>query len=262
MEASRPVTICHSSELGATERADFVVVEEPLEIRIDGHPVAVVMRTPGNDQELAVGFLISEGIIGMAEVIREIKSDPEANRLLIFLHENAAVDLTQLSRHLYAASSCGICGKKSLDAIFCAFPPIARRESPARGVLLALPARLRAGQPSFATTGGLHAAGLFDEDGNLLCVFEDVGRHNAVDKVIGHALMNQLEIANSILLVSGRVSFEIMQKALAARIPTIAAISAPSSLAVDFAKSSGQRLIGFLRPPSYNDYSIDAALIF
>jgi FdhD protein len=213
------------------------------------------MRTPGHDVELAAGFLVTEGIASSVDQLRKIEPRPEENRVLVFLADSVAVDLGRLTRHLFTGSSCGLCGKATLEAIFTDFPPIERRIEISDAVLLAAPAKLRAAQTTFETTGGLHAAGIFSADGELLVLREDIGRHNAVDKVIGHALLNGIDLKSTLLLVSGRLSFEIMQKALAARIPAVAAISAPSSLAVEFARKSGQTLIGFLRPPVFNRYS-------
>lgn len=238
-----------------TDTEDDVAVEEPLEIRLDGHPVAVVMRTPGHDEELAAGFLVTEGIVSSVRDLRKIEPRPDENRVLVFLADGMEVDLRRLTRHMFAGSSCGLCGKATLDAIFSHFPPIERSCELPDSVLLAAPEKLRAAQATFHTTGGLHAAGIFSASGELLVIREDIGRHNATDKVIGHALLREMDLAETFLLVSGRVSVEITQKALAARIPAIAAISAPSSLAVDFARDSGQSLIGFLRPPTFNRYS-------
>jgi len=255
MEASLTISLIHRSPNGAAEKLDQVAVEEPLEIRLDGHPVAVVMRTPGDDLELVAGFLVTEGIISSVEDLRKTETRPEENRVLAFLRDGVEVDLGRLTRHLFSSSSCGICGKATLEAIFSDFPPITRKLEVADAVLLDAPKKLRAAQSAFDYTGGLHAAGIFSADGELLVLREDIGRHNAVDKVIGHALLNGIGLESVFLLVSGRVSFEILQKALAARIPVIAAISAPSSLAVEFARSSGQTLVGFLRPPTFNRYA-------
>jgi FdhD protein len=237
------------------EAPDQVAVEEPLEIRLDGHPVAVVMRTPSHDEDLAAGFLVTEGIISQVGELRKIEPRPEENRVLVFLEDGVSVDLGRLTRHLFTGSSCGLCGKATLEAVFTEFPPIVHPLLVSDSVLLAAPGKLREAQGTFETTGGLHAAGLFSAAGELLAVREDIGRHNAVDKVIGHALLNEIDLTATFLLVSGRLSFEIMQKALAARIPAVAAISAPSSLAVEFAKKSGQSLVGFLRPPTFNRYA-------
>ena len=255
MEASQTISLIHCHPGGPTEMGDQVAVEEPLEIRLDGHPVAVVMRTPGHDEDLAAGFLVTEGIISTVAELRKIEARPDENRVLLFLQDDVTVDLGRLTRHFFTGSSCGLCGKATLEAIFTDFPPIERGIDVSDAVILEAPAKLRAAQGTFETTGGLHAAGVFTAAGELLITREDIGRHNAVDKVIGHALLNGIDLTATFLLVSGRLSFEIMQKALAARIPTVAAISAPSSLAVEFAKRSGQTLVGFLRPPTFNRYA-------
>ncbi|MEO7099187.1 MAG: formate dehydrogenase accessory sulfurtransferase FdhD [Luteolibacter sp.] len=255
MEASQTISLIQCRPDGEIEKQDQVAVEEPLEIRLDGHPVAVVMRTPGHDEELAAGFLITEGIITGVKDLRKIEARPEENRVLVFLQDHVTVDLGRLTRHMFSGSSCGLCGKATLDAIFTNFAPIPQKLEVADSAILGAPAKLRAAQGTFDSTGGLHAAGIFSATGELLILREDIGRHNAVDKVIGHGLTNGIDLASTFLLVSGRLSFEILQKALAARIPMIAAISAPSSLAVDFAKNSGQTLIGFLRPPTFNRYA-------
>ncbi|MBB5352768.1 FdhD protein [Haloferula luteola] len=232
-----------------------VAVEEPLQITLDGCPIAVVMRTPGHDLDLVRGFLVTEGILPSLTGIRRIDDEAVPNHLRVFLSDEAAFDPTRLQRHLFSASSCGICGKASIDRIVADFPPIPHPPRFPPSALLQAPDRLRAAQTTFATTGGLHGVGLFEASGSLLACREDIGRHNAVDKLIGHALAHELPLAESFLLVSGRVSFEIMQKALGARIPLVAAISAPSSLAIEFAQASGQSLVGFLRPPRFNVYA-------
>jgi FdhD protein len=235
--------------------ADEIAVEEPLEIRVGGQSVAVVMRTPGHDRELTAGFLITEGILHRIEDVLDMvycrgdSAEPEENVLDVLLAPEAQVDTTKLTRHVFTSSSCGICSKASIEAVQAQFPPIARPVTPSRAVLGQLPGKLRAAQAAFDRTGGLHANALFDLDGTLRTVREDVGRHNALDKVVGRAFWDgALPLADSILLVSGRVSFEIMQKALGAGIPAVAAISAPTSAAVEFAQASGQVLVGFLRP--------------
>ncbi|MEX1047992.1 MAG: formate dehydrogenase accessory sulfurtransferase FdhD [Akkermansiaceae bacterium] len=255
MESVRQITLTRTGPDGCAELSDQVAVEEPLEIRLDGHPVAVVMRTPGDDLELVAGFLVTEGIISSVLELRKTDVRREENRVLAFLRDGVEVDLGRLTRHFFAGSSCGLCGKGTLEAIFTDFPPIPRKQEIPDAAILAAPEKLRAAQNAFESTGGLHAAGIFTAAGELLVLREDIGRHNAVDKVIGHALLHGLDLTTGFLLVSGRVSFEILQKALAARIPAIAAISAPSSLAVEFARNSGQTLIGFLRPPTFNRYS-------
>ena len=248
--------------------SDALAVEEPMEIRVGGQSVAVVMRTPGHDRELAAGFLVTEGIVRRREEVLDLVycgADPAAraagyeareNRLDVILAPGATVDLARLTRHVFTSSSCGICSKATIDAVRAQFPPILASLEPRREILVALPERLRAAQAAFDATGGLHASALFAADGALQVVREDVGRHNALDKVVGHAFFaERLPLAGHILLVSGRVSFELMPKALAAGIPCVAAISAPTSAAVEFARESGQTLVGFLRGERMNVYA-------
>lgn len=239
-----------------------MAVEEPLEIRVGGRSVAVVMRTPGHDRELAAGFLVTEGIVRRREDVLDLVycrgdgSAPTENIIDVLLAPGAAVDLERLTRHVFTSSSCGICSKASIDAIRAQFPPLRATLAPRREVLVALPERLRAAQATFSSTGGLHASAVFDGDGALVAAREDVGRHNALDKVVGNAFFTErLPLAGHILLVSGRVSFEIMQKALGAGLPCVAAISAPTSAAVEFARESGQMLVGFLRGTRMNIYA-------
>ena len=244
---------------------DEVAAEEPLEIRVEGKSVAVVMRTPGHDEELAAGFLLTEGIATKREDFFEISQCPSVedeqargNVIDVLLGGDAkSRDLDQLTRHVFTSSSCGICGKATIDSVFQCFAPVTSGAQLDRDLLLDLPHRLRHAQRNFRRTGGLHASALFDVDsGELLLLREDVGRHNALDKVIGHAVLNAMTpLANAVLLLSGRISFELMQKALAAGIPIVAGISAPSSLAVNFARESGQTLVGFLRDETFNVYA-------
>ena len=241
-------------------RADVLAVEEPLEIRVRGRSIAVTMRTPGNDEELAAGFLLTEGIIRKRSDVIQIapclQGEHPQNTLNVFLTRRVVVDFEKLTRHVFASSSCGLCGKASIEAVHQHFLPVESGLKISAKLLSQLPTKMRAAQKTFAKTGGLHAAAVFNAKGKLIFLREDVGRHNAVDKVIGAGFLeNKLPFSNHILLVSGRASFEIVQKALAARIPIIAAISAPSSLAVEFAKESGQTLIGFLRGDTMNLYS-------
>lgn len=239
---------------------DRVVVESPLELKVRGHSVAVTMRTPGHDRELAAGFLLTERVIrkpseliGIAQC--RASRDP-ANALNVFLAAGTEVDFASLTRHVFTASSCGICGKAAIESLTHHFPPVESAIRMARATLTGLPQRMRRAQRAFAQTGGLHAAALFNARGKLIVLREDVGRHNAVDKVIGHGLLKRiLPFDQHVLLVSGRVSFEIMQKALAARIPIVCAVSAPSSLAVEFAEQSAQTLVGFLRDGACNIYT-------
>jgi len=245
---------------GFQQKEDTLAREEPLEIRVRGRSIAVTMRTPGNDRELAAGFLFTEGIIHQRSDVIEIapclQSDSPENVLNVLLTPAVEVDLERLTRHVFASSSCGLCGKASIEAVHQNFPAVQSSVSVSCQILAELPHRMRKAQRTFDRTGGLHAAAVFDARAGLVALCEDVGRHNAVDKIIGHAFFaNQLPLEDHILLVSGRASFEIMQKALAARIPIVCAISAPSSLAVGFAKDSGQTLLGFLREGSMNVYS-------
>jgi FdhD protein len=241
-------------------RDDFTV-EEPLEIRIRRKTLATTMRTPGHDEELAAGFLLSEGTLRASDKIENFLRPASARNRenIIVVEPHAGVKLKQgiISRLGTISSSCGICGKDSIDAIRQNFPAISSANVRIDiETLLSLPARLREQQGSFDITGGIHAAGIFDMASKSLIVREDIGRHNAVDKAIGRAFLDGiLPLDRHLLLVSGRASFEIMQKALAAGIPIVAAVSAPSALAVSFARESNQTLIGFLRPPSFNIYS-------
>ena len=238
------------------ERAqDLLAVEEPLQIRLGDRDVAITMRTPGNDDELAAGFLFTEGILTHAAQIGKI----ECGENVVTVRPAIGAELSALpERNFYMTSSCGVCGKTSIDALHaagCSSPP---RETPRvdADTIRRLPDLLRPTQPVFARTGGLHAAGLFDASGNLQCVREDVGRHNAVDKLVGRALLDGgIPLSDSILLVSGRASFELVQKALMAGIPVLAAVGAPSSLAVETALRFGMTLAGFVRDGRFNVYS-------
>jgi FdhD protein len=237
---------------------DELAVEEPLEIRVRGRAISVTMRTPENDDELAVGFLLTEGVIRRGEDVLSVEpcdQNDTGNVVNVKLAADVHVDFEKLSRHVFASSSCGLCGKATIASLRALFPAISSDLQVSADRIAKLPEVMRAAQPTFARTGGLHAAALFDQSGNLLVLREDVGRHNAVDKVIGHALLKRTDTERGILLVSGRSSFEIMQKALAARIPIVAAVSAPSSLAVEFARENKQTLIGFLREARMNIYS-------
>ncbi|MEU1517550.1 formate dehydrogenase accessory sulfurtransferase FdhD [Streptomyces sp. NPDC005811] len=245
---------------------DTLAVEEPMEIRVGGRPLTVTMRTPGHDFDLAAGFLVSEGVVRASEEIAGIRYCAGAtadgantyNIVDVVLAAGVAPPDASLERNFYTTSSCGLCGKASLEAVRTTaswrVDEDRLRISPEK--LTALPARLRAAQRVFDSTGGLHAAGLFSAEGELLCLREDVGRHNAVDKVVGHALRTGLlPLRGTVLMVSGRASFELAQKALMAGIPMLAAVSAPSSLAVDLAAESGLTLVGFLRGTSMNVYT-------
>jgi len=253
---------------GATARADFLATEEPLGIRVDGTALTMTMRTPGDDVELAAGFLVSEAVVRTPADITGIKlcdgtscghgdHDGMGNIADVSLAPGVTVS-PGARRNFMTTSACGVCGKASIEDI-CVLPDRALATDPARfapSVLATLPERLREAQRVFSRTGGLHAAGLFTGDGELIIVREDVGRHNAVDKVVGWALLaGRLPLSGCILLVSGRASFELVQKAVLAGIPLLAAVSAPSSLAVDLAQEAGLTLVGFLRGPSMNVYT-------
>jgi FdhD protein len=244
------------------EANDLVATEEPLEIRVDGRSLAVLMRTPGHDRALAAGFLCSEGMVGSPDAIIDITrcesraevTDP--NVINAMLDPEVEFDWNRLKRNTFASSSCGVCGKATIESIRLQFPAILTEWSIEHEVVSRLPGTLRKAQAVFDQTGGLHAAGLFDRSGRLTDLHEDVGRHNAVDKLLGtRFLQNDLPLNESILLLSGRISFEVMQKALSAGIPMVAAISAPTSLAISFARESGQTLIGFLRDNRMNLYA-------
>ncbi|MFP5069973.1 formate dehydrogenase accessory sulfurtransferase FdhD [Pseudonocardia nantongensis] len=248
------------------ERPDTLVAEEPLEIRVGGKPLTVTMRTPGHDVELAHGFLLTEGVLGGREDLfgaRYCDSVDDQGRntynvLDVDLAPGVAPPDASVERNFYTTSSCGVCGKASLDAV-----KLKTRHSPAgdplrikREVLVSLPDRLREQQRVFGSTGGLHGAALFDAEGELLVAREDVGRHNAVDKILGRMVMDSaIPAAGTVLMVSGRASFELVQKAVMAGVPALAAVSAPSSLAAELAEESGMTLVGFLRGDTGNVYT-------
>jgi len=234
---------------GRTER-DLVAVEEPLEIRIGGRPVAVTMRTPGHDEELALGFCLSEGLEPTAA---RLPDDLAANTVDV---DAPGFDPARLQRSFYTSSSCGVCGKGALEAVAVEAPRVETELQVPLALLAALPDRLRAAQAAFEVTGGLHATGLFAADGRLLWAREDVGRHNAMDKVIGRAFLDaRLPLADCILCVSGRLSFELVQKAAVAGCPVVVAVGAPSSLAVSLAEDRGVTLCGFVRGGTANVYT-------
>jgi FdhD protein len=239
---------------GVEQVDDHLVVEEPVEIRLDGTPLAVVMRTPGNDAELALGFCITEGIVTGPGEVASVE-DLGEGRWEVRVGHGVKVDPGQFQRNFYATSSCGVCGKASIDAIRVtgAFPPPGPEVS--REVLLGLPDRLIEVQPAFRSTGGIHAAAAFTADGTLVAVREDVGRHNAVDKLVGHLATNRWPIRDLGLLVSGRVSFEIVQKAAVAGLSLVCGVSAASTLAVELAEELDMTVVGFLRPTGFTLYT-------
>ena len=249
-----------------TRRPDTLAGEEPLEIRLDGRPLTVTMRTPGDDFDLAAGFLVGEGVVHRAGQVTAIRYCAGAtadggntyNVVDVLTTPGTAAPELAPARNFYTTSSCGICGRASLDAVRTTAAWTLEPDTPhlTPAVLAGLPDTLRAAQRVFDRTGGLHAAGLFTPTGDLLCLREDVGRHNAVDKAVGHALRGGLlPLRDTVLMVSGRASFELVQKAVMAGIPVLAAVSAPSSLAVDLAADSGLTLVGFLRGTSMNVYT-------
>ena len=284
-QATTPVVRWQANATSASD--DELVVEEPLELRLRSHntgasgggpgaieSLAVIMRTHGADDELAAGFLYSEGLIASASELAAILPGQDNDGLpspnALDIAPAPGVDLLErarmggLSRAFAVNASCGVCGRNSIAAVCAAFPPLAPNDSPliTASALYMLPERLRAGQQVFAATGGLHAAGLFAPDGKLVALREDVGRHNAVDKLVGRALLDgTLPLRHCILLVSGRLSFEILQKVVAAGIPLVAAVSAPSSLAVDLARASGVTVVAFLRGASMNIYTHPGRII-
>ncbi len=259
MTRSQSITVTGLS--GAPTREDAVAVEEPLEIRLGDDPISVTMRTPGDDYDLVAGFLYAEGIVFRRADLKDLGYclDPKHRELRNIVRATLArvpvAAVEQARRRAFTASSCGLCGKGSIEALTRDLPRLDDAVRIPRARIASLPDLLRKAQPTFSSTGGLHAAGLFASDGKLLCAREDIGRHNAVDKVVGRMFLDgKLPLSGTVLMVSGRASFEIVQKALAARIPILCAVSAPSSLAVSLARESGMTLVGFLRGAEGNVY--------
>ena len=247
----------------ASNREDQIAVEEPLEIRLGGMSLAVTMRTPGHDEELVAGLLFSEGAIASADDLDVVARYPgpdgerdTGNVINVLLRGDVTAARKLLRRNFIAASSCGVCGKSTIEAIGQSLPPVTSDLVAPVSLFGRIARAMNDAQPIFEKTGGLHAAGLFDADGRLVVLREDIGRHNAVDKVIGHmVLAHRTPLDRYLLMVSGRASFEIMQKALKARIPVVAAVSAPSSMAVQMAIASDMTLVGFLREGGFNVYA-------
>lgn len=243
---------------------DLLATEEPLEIRLGGVPLAVVMRTPGNDAELALGFVLGEGIVQRAEQIERIShcSEGEHGDNVISLIPDPSFEISPRSvqRDRYLTSSCGVCGKRSMEQVFAACPALTRRQTFAREILLSAPENLRKKQEAFAHCGALHGVGLMDPQGEILCVREDIGRHNAVDKVVGWGAQSGVSLSELALVVSGRCSFEIVQKALMARISCVVSVGGVSSLAAGLAKEGGVTLAGFARGDRLSFYSTTGAL--
>ena len=256
----RPVRVLRVSPAGSSTQADVAATEEPMEVRVDGEPLAVIMRTPGADRELAVGFLAAERVIQSAADIDRIERDPESSNVLdVRIGEACARRLAardDARRRVVTNASCGLCGRLTIESLRVEAPEIVADWTIPAGLVAGLDAGLRRAQAVFDETGGLHAAGLFDRSGALEAVAEDVGRHNAVDKVVGRMLLDgRLPLERSILFVSGRTSYEIVQKAFLAGIPLVGAVSAPSSLAVELAEEAGITLLGFVRGSAFNVYA-------
>ena len=261
MRATRQITVRRLED--GLSRPDQVAVEEPLELRLGGRPLAVTMRTPGHDEELAAGFLYTEGVIDGSDDLSAMAkvcdpSDPQDNTLDILLATGIAHDegrFASARREFYASSSCGICGKATIERVLRGAPPLVSPRRAADALLHTLPAKMRVLQDAFESTGGLHAAALFTFDGELEVLREDIGRHNAVDKVLGWRLLrDEVPVDDRVLVVSGRAGFEIVQKALVARVPVMASVGAPSSLAVQLATDGGMQLVGFLSATRGNEY--------
>lgn len=266
---ARTVRVTHVSPSGAQHTTDVAAAEEPLDVRLHGKSFAVIMRTPGQDRELAVGFLRSERVIRTADELGAVEHcrHPDQSRVHhvvdVFLRGDGASRVTGLleqRRQLVANSSCGICGRSTIDELAAALVPVGDRPTVALDLVRALPERLRATQATFDETGGLHAAALFTAEGELIVSAEDVGRHNAVDKVFGWMLINEARTPPAVLVVSGRVAFEIVQKAWIGSVPIIAAVSAPTSLAIELADTAGIALLGFVRGASLNIYTHTARI--
>ena len=258
-ESTRPVELLRMADGRLDAASDRVAVEAPLEVRLNGHPFAVIMRTPGTDADLAAGFLFTEGVIRSAADIQRVDLSADTSALNVVLSRSRAEilpDLLDARRNVAQNSSCGLCGRRTLESLDIDGPPLAVDWHLDVGVVARFPAALRHAQHAFDETGGLHAAGLFDLDGRLQLSAEDVGRHNAVDKLLGRMLSDgRLPLSRFALFVSGRSSFEIVQKAFLGGIPFVAAVSAPSSLAVELARRSGITLLGFVRDDRWNVYA-------
>jgi len=248
-----PTHVTRVTLSSSTPDGDVLAVEEPLEIRIGEKNIAVTMRTPGDDFDLAAGFLFTEGVIGRVGDVESIRHWGSPNVVRVALRDGVALDASKLDRHFYTTSSCGICGKTSIEALRVVVEPLPHATPVRASVIHRLPSLLQTGQATFRRTGGLHGAAIFDAEGELVCLREDVGRHNAVDKAIG-ALFREGR-TGAILMVSGRASFEIVQKAIVGRIGVLAAVGAPSSLAVDLARELNLTLLGFVRDDRFNVYA-------
>jgi FdhD protein len=262
-DAMQPFTVIRVSDAGSTTADDRVAHEAALEVRLNGEPFSVIMRTPGADRDLVLGFLFTEGVVTSAADVRDVAA-PESDVLDVILSASLAASVPALvgaRRQVTLNSSCGMCGRRSLESLTVQAAPLPVAWHVAAAVIASLPARLREAQPVFAETGGLHAAALFARSGRLEASAEDVGRHNAVDKLIGRMLAaGGLPLSEALLFVSGRSSFEIVQKAWQAGVPLVAAVSAPSSLAVSLAREAGITLVGFVRDRRFNIYAHEARI--
>jgi len=256
MSKTTPWDVLRVGDEEPTVFPDALVTEEPIEISLDGTPIAVLMRTPGDDEELVAGFAITEGIVlGPAEIERVAPIGDNQGRYELVLAGGVSVDPEQFRRNLFASSSCGVCGKASIDALRVAAPPLPQGPELTGDTLLSLPDAMLEAQETFSVTGGLHAAAAFTATGELVVLREDVGRHNAVDKVVGALIGAAWPPHDLVLVVSGRISFEIVQKAAVAGIPVVCGVSAASSLAVELGEELGLTVIGFLRGRGFNVYS-------
>lgn len=258
-ESFRDFDVVRVEERRTSPAVDHVATERPLEVRLEGEPFSVIMRTPGADEDLAVGFLFTEGVIRSASEVRRVELTEAPNVINVRLSRERAEILPELlgqRRQVTTNSSCGMCGRRTLESLEVNAPPLPARWSVRSDLVASLPDSLRAAQRTFDETGGLHAAGLFDTEGRLEISAEDVGRHNAVDKLLGRMVMTQrTPLERSLLFVSGRSSFEIIQKAFMGGIPFVAAVSAPSSLAIELARKTGITLLGFVRDTRFNIYA-------
>ncbi len=254
MQTITRTDVVRITDAGRDESDDAVVVEEPLEIRLGEKAVSVTLRTPGDDFDLAAGFLFTESIVREKE-IAAIRHWGSPNVVRVDVREDVRVDLQRLQRHFYSTSSCGVCGKVSIDALRVQAKPLTADTKVTTDIINTLPKTLRAQQTTFDATGGIHAAAIFDKSGTLLRLREDIGRHNAVDKVLGSFFRENIAVNDHILVVSSRTSFEIVQKAIVARVPILAAVGAPSSLAIELAREFNLTLLGFVRDGRFNVYS-------
>lgn len=256
--------IVRYSGSGSEETTDVLVEEAPVEFRLGGVPIAVLMRTPGDDENLALGFALTEGIVlhtGEVKGVRLVEGDNQGDRYEILLADDVRIDPEQFRRNLYTSSSCGVCGKASIDAVRVAARAVPEGPMMSASVFRRLPASMQPFQELFSTTGSIHAAAAFTPDGDLLAIAEDVGRHNAVDKLVGYLARDRWPLSDVVLVVSGRLSFEMVQKAAVAGMPIIAGISGASSLAVDLGEEFGMTVIGFLSGNGFNVYCGDSRVV-